>query len=86
MDDEISLLHALDTWDLVPLALGKSIIGCRWVYTIKCSLDRQVDRLKARLVVKSFIQVFGQNYLGKFSPVAKLTSVRLLLSLATIFH
>ena len=86
MDDEMSTLHALDAWNLVPLPPGKSIVGCRWVYTVKYSPDRQVDRLKARLVTKDFTQIFGQNYLNTFSPVAKLTSVRLPLSLATIFH
>ena len=47
MDDEMSALRVLDTWDLVLFPLGKSIVGCRWIYIVKCSPDGQVDRLKA---------------------------------------
>ena len=40
-----------------PMAHGSlSPVGCRWVYTVKVGLDGQVDRLKARLVVKGYTQ------------------------------
>ena len=34
--------------------LGKSNVGCRWIYTVKVGPDGQVDRLKARLVAKGY--------------------------------
>ena len=42
------------TWSLVTRPLGKTIVGCRWVYTVKYFLDGSIERLKARLVAKGY--------------------------------
>ena len=43
-----------------------------------------MDRLKTRLVAKGYIQLHGSNYYDTFSPFAKMTSIHLLLSMATM--
>ena len=54
MSEELSALHKTDTWDLVTLPPGKSVIGSCWVYKIKTKSNGSIKRYKARLVVKRF--------------------------------
>nr|KYP76196.1 Retrovirus-related Pol polyprotein from transposon TNT 1-94 [Cajanus cajan] len=81
MQEEIAALQRNNTWSLVDLPAGKTPIGCKWVYKIKHKTDGSIDRYKARLVAKGYTQVEGLDFLDTFSPVARITTLRLLLSI-----
>ena len=81
-DDEYCALIKNATWYLVPPRPGLNVVDCKWVFKIKQKPDGSVDRYKARLVARGFKQQYGVDYDDTFSPVVKLTTIRLLLSLS----
>lgn len=82
MSKEIAALELNNTWTVCPLPLGKIFTDCKWVYKLKFHADGSIERHKARLVAKGFTQEEEFDYFETFSPVAKLTTVRVLLAVA----
>lgn len=78
MDCEMSSLVKNNTWNLVSRPEGKEILDVKWVYKRKPG-----NIFKARLVVKGFQQ--RDNIDDTYSPVAKMQTLKLLLSYSCQF-
>ena len=81
MDLEYYALVQRGTWDLVPRPTNANSVTCKWVFTLKYHPDGTVAHHKARLVARRFIQAHGMDYTKTFSPVVRMNSIRILLSL-----
>lgn len=76
MDAEVQALNDNDTWEMVPLPSNISVIGIKWVYSIKLKSDCSIDRHKARIVAQGYKYEYGVDYEETIAPVAKMISVR----------
>ena len=73
-----------DVWDVVPRLEGKSVVTSKWIYKTKHDVDGSIEKYKERCVACGFSQKEGIDYEENFAPVARYTSIRLVLALATV--
>lgn len=81
IDEELQALKENNTWTLVSeLPKGRKAINSMWVFSIKD--EEESIRYKARLVAKGCSQRPGLDYTETFAPVAKMSTIRVMLSIA----
>ncbi|RDX69088.1 putative mitochondrial protein, partial [Mucuna pruriens] len=85
MKEKIKTLEKNSTWEIVDRSKNKRVVGCRWIYTVKCKSNGTLDRYKARLVAKGYTQTYGIDYEETFVPVAKMNTARVILFLTNHF-
>ncbi|GKB77201.1 zinc finger, CCHC-type containing protein [Tanacetum coccineum] len=71
--------HSDDVPSCIPL-------GCKWIFKRKMKVDGTIDKFKARLVIQGFRQNEGIDYFDTYAPVARITTIRLLLALIAIHN
>ncbi|KAI5731455.1 hypothetical protein M8J77_010194 [Diaphorina citri] len=81
MKNEMEALDKNKTWTLVKPPPKTKVIDCKWVFKEKM-IDNKVVKHKARLVAKGFQQKYGVNYEEVYAPVARMSTIRTLLSVA----
>ena len=81
--DERDAMIRNDTWYESALPKGKKAVSSRWIFTIKYLANGKIERCKTRLVARGFTQTYGEDYIDTFAPVAKLHTIRIVLSIAT---
>eukprot|EP00249_Psilotum_nudum_P036016 c6174_g1_i1 orf=1483-3276(+) len=86
MEAEYQSLMDNGTWQLVPAPPNRKLVTCKWLLHKKLHVDGTVSRYKARLVTRGFTQVPGMDFKETFSPVLRITSLRVLIAIATLFR
>ena len=74
---ELRVIEKAGTWEEAVLPEGRRIVGCKWVFKTKRDQDGAISKHKARIVAKGYSQVPGQDFEETYSPVARLTSLRI---------
>jgi len=82
IDDELAAMDVNNTWSITHLPPGKKSISCKWLFKLKLNSDGTIVKHKARLVARGFTQQYGTDFYETFSAVAKITTLRIILSLA----
>lgn len=73
IDKEINAHIKMHTWSIVDMPKGNKAIDCKWIFRTK-----EDGTKKARIVAKGFQE--DNNFNNNYAPVARLTTIRLLLA------
>nr|GEU31627.1 peroxidase 9 [Tanacetum cinerariifolium] len=81
---EIDYILQNHTWELVDLAPGCKPLGYKWIFKKKMKADGTIDKYKSRLVIKGYRQRDGLDYFDTYSPITRITSIRMVLAIAAL--
>ncbi|KAH9100219.1 hypothetical protein LEN26_016065 [Aphanomyces euteiches] len=72
-----AMLHN-KVWDLVPLRADRKALKCKWAWRVKYDADGSLERFKACLCLKGYLQIAGVDFTETYALVLHLHSLRLL--------
>ena len=85
INNEVESILSNHTWKLVDLPPSNKPLQCKWIFKRKMKADGAIDKYKARLVVKGYKQREGLDYFNTYSPITRITSIRMLISIAAVY-
>jgi hypothetical protein len=86
MTEEYQSIMKNDVWDIVPKPKDKSVVSSKWIFKVKHAADGSIEKYKARFVARGFSQKEGIDYEETFAPVARYTSIRTIMALASMMN
>lgn len=82
MHEELNQFVRNDVWEFIPRPKDAHVIVTKWIFKNKTDEDSEIIKNKSRLVAQGYTQVEGVDFDESFAPVARLESIRILLSIA----
>lgn len=82
IEDELKALQKNETWDLVERSNSMHVMTNRWIFKRKYNSSNEIEKYKARLVVRGCSQIRGIDYTEVYSPVVRYESVRTVMAVA----
>jgi hypothetical protein len=83
MTEEYQSIMKNEVWEIVPRPRNKDVVSSKWLFKIKHVADGSIEKYKARFVSHGFSQKEGIEYEETFAHVARYTSIRTIIALAT---
>ncbi|GKA17587.1 zinc finger, CCHC-type containing protein, partial [Tanacetum coccineum] len=85
INDEITSSWAttLGCW-LIYLQVANLLV--EWIFKRKLKVDGTIEMFKARLVIQGFKQNSGIDYFDTYAPVARISTIRLMIAMASIHN
>ena len=82
MDEGMKVLESRAVGEEVNRPSNKTVLKGRWVFKTKVKKDGSIERRKGRYCAKGYSQKPGEDFDNIYAPVARLESLRILLSIS----
>ena len=79
---EIESINEKEVLEPAILPEGRKALKTKWVYKLKHGASGELKSYKVRLVACGYAQIFGVDFDETYSPVARLTSLRILFAIS----
>jgi len=86
VNSKIESIVSNHTWKLANLPSGSKPIRSKWIFKRKLRPDGSIGKYKVRLVNKDYRQKEGLDYFDTYSPVKRITSIRMLIAIAVLHN
>nr|GFB21309.1 zinc finger, CCHC-type [Tanacetum cinerariifolium] len=84
INDEMDSIIGNNTWVLTDLSPCCRPLGYKWIFKRRLKVDGTVEKFKEGLVIQGFKQKSRIDYFDTYALVARISTIRLLIAMASI--